>query len=103
MSRTGFQRLGRIAGWTAAAFASLAILAGIVAWSGLVNVAASRGHWATVERFLAFGMRRSVEVRAMAIAAPPLDSPDLVRLGAAHFHGGCAFCHGAPGIPVSPI
>ena len=35
--------------------------------------------------------------------APALDNPDLVRLGAAHFHGGCAFCHGAPGIPVSPI
>ena len=39
----------------------------------------------------------------MPIRAPALDDPDLVKLGAAHFHGGCAFCHGAPGIPVSPI
>ena len=56
-----------------------------------------------VDWFLAFGMRNSVELRAMAITPPPLDNPDLVRLGAGHFHGGCAFCHGAPGIPVSPI
>ena len=27
----------------------------------------------------------------------------MIRLGAAHFHRGCAFCHGAPGIPVNPI
>ena len=39
----------------------------------------------------------------MAITPPALDSPDLVRLGAGHFHGGCAFCHGTPGTPVSPI
>ena len=39
----------------------------------------------------------------MAIKPPPLDNADLIRLGAGHFHGGCAFCHGAPGIPVSPI
>jgi cytochrome c553 len=75
----------------------------LLAWSGVYNVAASRGHWAIVEWFLAFGMRNSVELRAMVIKTPPLDSPDLIRLGAGHFHGGCAFCHGAPGIPVSPI
>ena len=81
----------------------LALVVVLVAWSGIYNVAASRGHWAVVEWFLAFGMRNSVELRAMAITPPPLDNPDLVRLGAGHFHGGCAFCHGAPGIPVSPI
>jgi cytochrome c553 len=27
----------------------------------------------------------------------------LSTLGAAHFHSGCAFCHGAPGIPISPV
>jgi cytochrome c553 len=26
-----------------------------------------------------------------------------VLLGAGHFHSGCAYCHGAPGVPVSPI
>jgi len=87
----------------AAGFVGLAAAALLVAWVGLFNVAASRGHWAIVDWFLAFGMRNSVELRAMAISPPPLDNPDLIALGAGHFHGGCAFCHGAPGIPVSPI
>jgi cytochrome c553 len=75
----------------------------LLAWSGLYNIAASRGHWAIVEWFLAFGMRNSVELRTGGIPAPPLGSPDLQILGAGHFHGGCAFCHGAPGTPVPPI
>ena len=72
-------------------------------WSGLYSVAASRGHWAIVEWFLAFGMRQSVETHIIGIKAPPLDDADLVRLGAGHFHAGCAYCHGAPGTPISPI
>jgi cytochrome c553 len=40
---------------------------------------------------------------AAGVEAPRLDNPDLVRLGAGHFHRGCAFCHGAPGMPVNPI
>jgi cytochrome c553 len=47
--------------------------------------------------FLRFGMRNSVELRAAMIDAPPLDDPDLVALGAGHFHLGCAYCHGTPG------
>ena len=74
-----------------------------VAWSGLSDIAASQGHWAFVERFLEFGMRNAVERHAKGIKAPQLDNPNLIRLGAAHFHRGCAFCHGAPGIPVNPI
>jgi cytochrome c553 len=103
MASPAFSRLRSIVAWTAATVASLALVVVLVAWSGLYNVAASRGHWAVVEWFLAFGMRNSVELRAMWIKAPPLDNPDLIRLGAGHFHGGCAFCHGAPGIPVSPV
>ena len=74
-----------------------------VAWSGLSDIAASQGHWAFVERFLEFGMRHAVERHAKGIETPQLDNPDLIRLGGAHFHRGCAFCHGAPGIPVNPI
>lgn len=73
------------------------------AWSGLGDIAASQGHWLFVERFLEFGMRQAVARQARWIEAPSLDDPDLIRLGAAHFHRGCAFCHGAPGIPVNPI
>lgn len=89
--------------WVLAAGAAVGIAVFLFAWSGIYSVAASRGHWAAVDWFLTFGMRNSVELRAMTIPVPPLDNPDLVRLGAAHFHSGCAFCHGAPGTPVSPI
>jgi mono/diheme cytochrome c family protein len=55
-----------------------------------------------VEWLLAFSMRQSVETHTIGITAPRLDDANLVRLGAAHFHGGCAYCHGAPGTPISP-
>ena len=34
-----------------------------------------------------------------ASTPPPLDNPDLIMLGAGHFHRACAHCHGAPGMP----
>ena len=73
------------------------------ALAGLGDIAASRGHWPFVERFLDFGMRHAVKRHASGIEVPKLDDPNMIRLGAAHFHRGCAFCHGAPGIPVNPI
>jgi cytochrome c553 len=86
-------------------FGVAAIMLGgfLVAWSGLYNVAASRGHWAAISEILTFGMRNSVRTHALGIKVPPLDSDDLATLGAAHFQSGCAFCHGAPGVPISPI
>jgi cytochrome c553 len=81
-----------------------ALLLGLLlVWSGVYSVAASRGHWKATEWFLTFAMRNSVKTHALGIEVPPLDNADLVALGAAHFHGGCAYCHGAPGIPTSPI
>jgi cytochrome c553 len=97
------RRAAVVAGIAAAGVAALALAVLLVAWSGIYSVAASSGHWVIVERFLAFGMRNSVRTHAMAIEVPPLDSPDLVRLGAGHFHSGCAYCHGAPGMPVNPV
>jgi cytochrome c553 len=97
------RRAAIVAGIGAAGLVGLAVAAVLVAWSGVYSVAASGGHWAIVERFLAFGMRNSVKTHAMLIQVPPLDSPDLVRLGAGHFHSGCAYCHGAPGMPVNPV
>jgi cytochrome c553 len=70
----------------------------LVAWSGVYNIAASRGHWAVIEWFLEFGMRNSVKARARGIEVPALDRADLYVLGAGHFHSGCAPCHGAPGL-----
>jgi len=83
----------------AAGFAGALFVAG----SGVVSVAASRGHFPFVEGLLEWAMRRSVQHHAEDLAPPDLDSPDRRSLGAAHFHGGCAFCHGAPTIPISPV
>jgi cytochrome c553 len=88
----------RTAGLVAAGIFILAAGAFLFAWSGIYNIAASRGHWTVVEWFLQFGMKNSVKRRAWTIEAPPLDDPDLYRLGAAHFHRACVPCHGAPGI-----
>ena len=57
------------------------VLAGFIfAWSGLYNVAASRGHFAVVELALSFVMRNSVETHALTVPAPPpLDDPDLAN------------------------
>jgi cytochrome c553 len=84
---------------------ALASCAGVllVAWLGLYNVAASAGHWPIVDAFLRFGMENSVKARASDMPPPKLDDIDLIRLGAGHFHGGCAYCHGAPGSPISPV
>ena len=77
----------------------------LIAWTGVYNVAASRGHPVWLNEFLELGMRRSVESNSSA--TPPahieLDDPDLVQLGAAHFRGGCAPCHAAPGETISPV
>ena len=79
-------------------------LAGLlIAWLGIYNVAASRGHWWITDWLLAFGMRQSVATHSLSVEPPPLDDDNHIRLGAAHFHGGCAHCHGAPGIPRNPL
>jgi cytochrome c553 len=75
----------------------------LFAWSGLYSVAASRGHWPVVSAFLDFGMRNSVRTHAIGIDAPDLEDMNLIRLGAGHFHGQCAYCHGGPGVPPNPI
>jgi cytochrome c553 len=76
----------------------------LIAWSGLVSIAASSGHWAPVGWFLHFTMRQAVDTQSLGIE-PPLgfDHPDRVALGAAHYASGCAPCHGAPGEAQSPV
>ncbi len=69
----------------------------LFAWSGIYNVAASRGHFRIVEWALAFVMSNSVETHAALIKEPPLDDPNLLILGASHFYTSCAPCHGGPG------
>jgi cytochrome c553 len=96
-------RTKRIIRLALCAFAGIIVLAFLFIWSGAYSVAASRGHWTVMGWFLTFAMRNSVKTHAYGIEAPPLDNADLVTLGAGHFHSGCAFCHGAPGVAISPI
>ena len=98
LSRTHLKRIARVVLGT---LVGLALFGFLLAWSGLYSIAASRGHWAVVEWFLTFGMRNSVETHALGIVPPPLDSTDLSTLGGAHFHSGCAYCHGASAVKVS--
>lgn len=99
----------RFSGWRGVALRLLAVglvlavLAVGVAWTGLYNVAARTGHWEITRLFLEFALRQSVATQSMGVEVPRLDDEDLLRLGAGHFAGGCAPCHGAPGVPRSPI
>lgn len=83
----------------------LALLVGalLFAWSGVYNVAATKGHWPITRWFLQFALENSVETHSMGIAIPELDDAQLVLKGAGHFETGCAPCHSAPGRPRSPI
>jgi cytochrome c553 len=82
----------------------LAVLGVLVMASGVYSVAASRGHWEITRQVLEFAMKRSIVTHSwFAPQPPPLDDPDLVRLGAGHFLRGCAPCHSAPGEAKSPI
>jgi cytochrome c553 len=89
--------------WSVAAGVLVIVAGFLVAWSGVYSVAASEGHWAVTRSFLEFAMRSSVRTHSLGIASPHLDDTDLIRLGAGHFDSGCAPCHGAPGVPASPI
>ena len=71
--------------------------------AGLMPIAASEGHWAVTRVFLHYVMRRSVATATIGLEAPPLDDPALVAKGAGHYATGCLPCHGAPGVPRSPV
>ena len=87
-----------------ALFATLGLT---IAWLGIINVAASTGHWAITDKFLHWSMRNSVRTQsalsgAMAGPAIPIDDTGLIS-AAGHYASSCAFCHGAPGEQLSPI
>jgi len=81
------------------------LLAGLLfAWSGVMTVGASSGHWPVTEWFLHWVMRSSVRTDALTVGTPPdLSDPALLARGAGHYATGCAPCHGAPGQPQNPV
>ena len=71
--------------------------------SGIYDVAAGTPDTGLIQWALQTTQRRSVQRRAEQVQAPPLDDPDLIRTGLIEYHEMCVVCHGAPGIPVSPV
>jgi cytochrome c553 len=88
-----------------AALALLAMIGALaVSFSGFVSIAASSGHMAPWRWFLGWTLENAVRTQSTPVEAPPdLDDPALVRRAAGHFATGCAACHGAPGLPQSPV
>lgn len=78
--------------------AALFAIAGVAfVASGLVSIAADRGHWPLTEHILRITMSHTVRMRTMSTKVPPLDDPAMVLKGAGHYATGCMPCHGAPG------
>jgi len=75
----------------------------LVAWSGLIPIAASGGHWPATAWLLHFAMRQSVATQSRGLTPPDLEQPALVLRGAGHYATGCAPCHGTPGTTLGPI
>lgn len=75
----------------------------IVAWSGVINVAASSGHWSITDWFLHWVMQNSVRAQAMMTVDEPATDPTGLVSAAGHFAINCAPCHGAPGVRRSTV
>ncbi len=80
------------------ALAGLAVAGLLLAWSGLINIGASSGHWRITNWALHWAMGNYTRTYALLEEAPPadLDDPARVRRAAGHFETACAFCHGSP-------
>lgn len=70
----------------------------IVAWSGVVGIGASSGHWKVTDWFLHWAMRSSVRTAALGKDVPPF-TDGMLPAAAGHFETGCAICHGSPADP----
>lgn len=95
--------------WRSLLLWGLGLLAGgiafavLIAYSGVYSVAASAGHHPLIEGFLKMAKDRSVIFNSRPVDTPELELTELVPLGAGHFQGTCAVCHGSPGQPVNPV
>src|SRR5690606_13740010 len=88
------------------ALAGLAIAGLAVAWSGIINIGASTGHWAITSWFLHWSMGNTVRTWSQLTVddsyVAGMDREHLVA-AAGHFAAQCSVCHGAPGEPPSPV
>ena len=94
MKRAWWYILGTVAGMTALGV-SLAL--GFI-HSGIYPIAASTPHMAPFRWVVTTLQRRSVEVAARDVVAPPLEDPALIETGFVLYQEQCLVCHGAPGV-----
>ncbi len=80
-----------------------AAVAGLfIAWSGLIGISASTGHWKVTDWFLHWAMQSSVRTAAIGTEVPPFHD-GMLPMAAGHFERGCAICHGSPAMPSPAI
>ena len=71
--------------------------------SGAYNVAARHEHWSITNWLLIVVRDRSIATAANGISVPNLMDDNLANLGAEHYRGACASCHGVPGQGPGPV
>lgn len=87
----------------AAGIAGLIALALAASFSGLIPIAASSGHMAVTSWFLHWTMQNSVRTQSYFSSPSNPADPGAMVGAAGHFANSCAECHGAPGVPPSPV
>jgi cytochrome c553 len=101
--------LRQLSTWQRLGLASVVVLGALLLsgvifiLSGVYNIGASRDHWSVTNLLLTIVRDRSISVAAGSIKAPPLNDPDLYRLGAQHVALQCTACHSTPGEPLNPV
>lgn len=87
-------------GWKQIAGLVLAgmVAAFLVAWSGVIGVGASTGHWKVTDWLLHWVMRSSVRTAAIGTRVPAF-TEGMLPMAAGHFEKGCTLCHGSPALP----
>ncbi|MFC6621494.1 c-type cytochrome [Novosphingobium panipatense] len=91
--------------WRRVVFAlcAVAALGMAVAWLGLVPIAASSGHWRITTWFLHWTMQNSARTYSAINTPEKVRDDDGLISAAGHFRQACQVCHGAPGVPPSPV
>lgn len=79
-----------------AVVAAEAIVAALVVWSGVVDVAATRS--GPQDRILAYASTRSIAHHAKDERNPLAHDPGALRAGLRHYREMCVECHGGPGV-----
>jgi len=97
-------RKGPIIGWSIlSTLAGLLVLALILLFTGVYDVAASSGHSPFTFWLLSTLSDRSVEVHSGSVVGDPPTDPAAIHDGFREYDGMCVSCHGAPGVERGPV